>query len=141
MPTPRARGDLVTALERLIKQMTPGSGVKAELSSSGTPWQLSPELEENLLRIGQEALANTLKHSRADRFTARLIFGPADLRFEIRDNGCGFDPAQASGGFGLTGMRERIANMAGQLTIESGPGQGTAIRVALPDLARAQASV
>lgn len=137
-PSALERGNLVTALDRLIKQMTPGSGIKAELSCSGTPWQLSPELEENLLRIGQEALTNTLKHARADRFTARLIFGPAELRFEIDDNGCGFDPAEASGGFGLTGMKQRIADMAGHLTIESGPGQGTAIRVALPDPARAQ---
>jgi signal transduction histidine kinase len=105
----------------------------AALSCSGQARPLAPEVEEGLLRIGQEALTNTIKHAEADDFAARLVFAPGEIRLEVCDNGRGFDPAAAAGGFGLLGMRERVARLGGRLKIESSPGQGTRILVALPD--------
>ena len=125
--------DLLDALNRVITQMTPGSGLRAELGCVGQPRPLAPEQEENLLRIGQEALTNTLQHAGAERFWVRLVFGLREVRLEVSDNGCGFDPARTSGGFGLTGMKERASRLGGRMTIESAPGQGTTIIVALPN--------
>ncbi len=132
--------NLLAALDRLIHQMTPGSGLRAELGYVGPPRPLAPALEESLLRIGQEALTNTLKHAGADRFCVRLVFGPSEVSLEVSDNGRGFDPSRTNGGFGLTGMKERVSHLGGQLTIESAPGQGTRILVALPDSARSEAA-
>ena len=115
--------------------MTSGSGVRAEFVCEGQPRSLAPEAEESLLRIGQEALTNTLKHAQAGRFSARLAFRAAEVCLEVRDDGRGFDPAQTNGGFGLAGMRERVSRLGGRLAIESCPGHGTRLRVSLPDQA------
>ncbi|MCX6927198.1 MAG: sensor histidine kinase [Verrucomicrobia bacterium] len=131
--------NLRAALERLINQMTPGSGLRAEVICGGRPRPLGPEVEESLLRIGQEALTNTLKHARADHFRVRLAFGENEVRLEVADNGCGFDPAVGKRGFGLMGMKERVARLGGRLTIKSGFGQGTTILAALPDYAKTEA--
>ena len=123
---------LRAALERLIQQMTPGSGLRATLTCTGEARRLAPHVEEGLLRIGQEALTNTLKHARAGRFRARLSFEASEVRLEVSDNGRGFDPASAEGGFGLIGMKERVARLGGRLRIESSPGRGTTIAVTMP---------
>ena len=132
--------NLLAALDRLIEQMTPGSGLRAALHYVGQPRPLARELEENLLRLGQEALTNTLKHARADHFRLRLVFGPGEVRLEASDDGRGFDPTHTNGGFGLTGMKERVSHLRGQLTVQSVPGQGTMIRVVLPDNASSEAA-
>ena len=54
------------------------------------------------------------------------------VQLEIADNGCGFDPAGSFGGFGLMGMHERVTQLGGQLSLESGPDRGTTVRVTLP---------
>ncbi len=107
--------------------------MRAALRCIGQARPLAPEVEEDLLRIGQEALTNTLKHADADNFCARLVFEDNEVRLEVCDNGRGFDPALAEGGFGLLGMRERVARLRGRLKIESSPGQGTRIVVSLDD--------
>ncbi len=120
------------ALEGLLRKMTAGTAVQGEFAVQGQPWPLPIEWEENLLRIGQEVLTNVLRHAQASEFKTRLVFDPREVRLELRDNGRGFDPASRHDGFGLSGMRERVEEMGGQLTIDSARGQGTAIRIRLP---------
>jgi signal transduction histidine kinase len=124
---------LRAALERLIQEVTPGSRLRAALTCIGQARELAPEVEEGLLRIGQEALTNTLKHAEAKDFCARLVFEDGEVRLEVCDNGRGFDPSAAGGGFGLLGMKERVARLRGRLSIESSLGHGTRILVTLPD--------
>jgi signal transduction histidine kinase len=124
--------DLCEALEGLIQKMTAGTTVRAEFTLQGEPRKLPAEWEENLLRIGQEVLTNALRHAHANHFAARLVFDPQAVRMELRDNGCGFDPAGKHDGFGLRGIRERVEGMGGQLTIQSANGAGSAIGIALP---------
>ncbi|MBI5386396.1 MAG: PAS domain S-box protein [Verrucomicrobia bacterium] len=126
-------GSLPAALDRLVKSMTSGTALKAELSLAGRRRPLPPEWEENLLHIGQEALTNTLQHAQASHFHLRLVFGPEEVRLELRDDGHGFDARYRNGGFGLTGMRERVARMGGHLDIKSAVGQGTEILVTVPE--------
>jgi len=124
--------NLCVALEGLFKKMTAGTPVQAEFISQGEPRKLPPDWEENLLRIGQEVLTNVLRHAQASHFSARLEFDSSEIRLELRDNGRGFDPAGKYDGFGLIGMKERVEDMGGQLSIHSAVGTGTAIEIVLP---------
>lgn len=120
------------ALRALLGKITAGTPLRAELILHGEPWPMLPEWEENLLRICQEVLTNALRHARASQLDAVLTFSSAGLRLDLRDDGCGFDPAARHEGFGLLGMGERVEGMGGRLTIESGPGKGTVILIHLP---------
>jgi signal transduction histidine kinase len=97
------------------------------------------ESEEVLFRICQEALANSLKHARAQHITiAARALSPEWVRVEVIDDGIGFDPptappdANAPGGLGMQTMRERAAGLDGKINIESATGRGTRVVVELP---------
>jgi PAS domain S-box-containing protein len=124
--------DLCGALEDLLKKMTAGTDLRTELALEGTSRALPALWAENLLRIGQEVLTNSLRHASASEFKARLSFNQDHVRLTLRDNGDGFDPAGKHDGFGLLGIRERVEAMNGQLTIQSGRDEGTAISITLP---------
>jgi signal transduction histidine kinase len=91
-------------------------------------------VETNLLRIGQEAINNAVKHAGANRIDVGLNFDVRNVRLSVRDNGRGFDPAGqvADGHFGLIGMRERAEQIGGQLSINSGLDRGTEIAIDVP---------
>lgn len=133
----RGSGDfsLLEALRQSSGRLTEGTGVSVEVRQIGTPRSL-PELhEENLLRIGQEALTNALKHAGAERMEIELDYGESSLVLRIRDSGRGFDPDAAQGPeqghFGLSGMAERAQRIGGTLSIASEPGRGTMIEAVL----------
>ena len=125
-------GDLCIALDSAMKQMTAGTAVRAEFTIHGRPRALMPLTEENLLRIHQEILTNALKHSGATAIRASLSFEEKQVRLEVQDDGSGFDVSMKHDGFGLIGIRERVNQMNGALTVESRSGIGTRISVALP---------
>jgi len=79
--------------------------------------------------MGQELVTNALRHARAKTIDAQIVFAGDTVRFEFRDDGRGFDPAARHDGLGLQGIRERVDDMGGSLTIESAPGAGTAIAI------------
>ena len=95
----------------------------------------APELETTIYRLVQEALTNITKHAAAANVTLRITDPEADpghVLVEICDDGVGFDPEQPAGGFGLVGMRERIALVDGELAITSAPGEGTRLVARIP---------
>jgi len=124
--------EMLQALDLLIEKMTAGTMVKARCVSVGAPIKLSSEWEANFLRIVQEILTNVLRHSGASHFEARIEYHLSEVRLELSDNGCGFDPVAKSAGFGLIGIRERVSSMGGALTIKSMLGQGARFLIALP---------
>jgi signal transduction histidine kinase len=131
-----AQFDLAGALTDGARQITSGTGMQVELETKG-PARLLPEVvEENLLRIGQEALTNVIKHSRANLARIELEFGAERVVLQIKDNGIGFTPESAvgpnEGHFGLLGMSERAKRLEGQLKVWSAPGTGTTVRVEIP---------
>ncbi len=127
---------LVEALRQSCERLTEGTSVVVDVRQTGAPWNLSELQEENLLRIGQEALTNALKHSRSERIEIHLDFSPELLVLRIRDFGSGFAPEHAAGPekghFGLSGMAERAQRLGGTLRIHSSPGAGTLIEASLP---------
>jgi two-component system, NarL family, sensor kinase len=93
---------------------------------------LPPSMEEALFRIAGEALANVRRHASAQDVDISLGQRGSHVRLAIADNGRGFAPRRARGGFGIDGMRERARLLGGRLSIRSGPGAGTEVAAALP---------
>jgi signal transduction histidine kinase len=116
-------GTLPDALRRLAG----ASGVAATFGLSGTPRPLPMATEVMLLRVCQEALSNVRKHAGARSVAVRLGYDPDAIRLDVSDGGAGFDPAAVSGGFGLRGMRSRVAEAGGTLTVDSALGEGTRV--------------
>jgi signal transduction histidine kinase len=94
--------------------------------------RLPAELETTIYRVVQEALTNVNKHSGATRAVVEVVQQDSGVSVRVRDNGCGFDPAQSSGGFGLIGMRERVELVGGRLEVSSGRKGGTTVTATLP---------
>lgn len=126
--------DLPAALRDTTKRLTAESKIEAVVEVAGPSRPLPPDVETNLLRIGQEAINNAVKHARANRIDVALNFDTRNVRLSIRDDGQGFDPGEqiADGHFGLIGMRERAAQVGGVLSIESANERGTEIVVEVP---------
>jgi PAS domain S-box-containing protein len=120
------------ALKGAIKNTTVGTALHTKFAAQGKLPTLPLAWQENLLHIGQEALTNTLKYAHARNFETRLSYKAKQLRLELRDDGVGFQIKDQNDGVGLTGMRERVEQMGGTLTLKSQRGKGTNIVVVLP---------
>jgi signal transduction histidine kinase len=127
-------GDLVSALAQILEPLVPREHTKADFKVRGNPVRLPGPVEMNLLRIGQEAVANAVKHGRAENVSIELRYEPASVGLTVSDDGQGFAAGQPSptGHFGLLDMRERAQSMGSHLRVESEPGIGTRIAVEVP---------
>jgi signal transduction histidine kinase len=125
------QGDLPSALGQIVRPLIPGDGAQINVSVTGVPVRLPGKIEMNLLRIGQEAVANAIKHGRAKEIQIDLQYLPGRVILKIRDDGCGFTPDQSSaaGHFGMLDMRERAEALGSHLHIESEPTRGTLVAV------------
>ncbi|NHC37347.1 PAS domain S-box protein [Scytonema millei] len=125
-------GSLQSALHRLVAQ-TRAAATDTTLyyEIEGAVYSLPTEVENNLLRIGQEALTNAIRHANADEIRVKLVYDLERFCLRVKDNGQGFGVGSipCSEGFGLLGMSERAERIDAQLTIRSQPGQGTEIIV------------
>lgn len=94
---------------------------------------LTAAVEELLFRIGQEAVTNAVKHSHGKTVSVRLAAAESMVTLVIDDEGVGFDPGRAyPGHLGLDLMRDRAAEAGGSISIDSRPGTGTTVKVAVP---------
>jgi PAS domain S-box-containing protein len=124
---------LSRTLQHLVARMTTGTALQTHCQIQSPPAPLPCEIETNLLRIVQEATANTLKHANASALFVELTFDAEALQLRVQDNGDGFDPIHSNGqGFGLVSMRERIQQLGGQLTVTSQSGRGTEVVAVVP---------
>jgi signal transduction histidine kinase len=133
-PLPLADASMDVVFSHDVLEQLPDPDLTIERQAS----DLASEVETVLYRIAQEALSNVRKHARADHAWVTMD-GTEDgqVRLQVRDNGVGFDPGQASrllaeGHFGLAGIRERVTFVGGRFDVRSAPGQGTTIEVAMP---------
>lgn len=128
-------GNLATALGDILKTLTDDTGTKGELCVRGNIRRLAPLAENNLLRIGQEAITNASKYAAAKNILVTLDFEERRLRLNISDDGKGFDatsPPASDSGFGLKGMQERAAEIHAEFSVSSEPGEGTIVTLTLP---------
>ena len=125
--------DLHTALLKLAEDFT--AKVRITVAASidpGVAKMLAPHSVQ-LIQFATEALSNVARHSASTSCSLTLRRDGDTAFLEIRDNGVGFDPEQASRmGFGLHSLRERATQVGGRLTIDSALGQGTSLRLEVP---------
>jgi signal transduction histidine kinase len=132
-PDVLAEEGLVAALTRQAAALSAREGLVIEVDGPGERLPLGPEVEEQLYRLGQEALANVVKHARASSATIRIAAEDDAVLIEVSDDGRGFDPAAVGREhFGLRSMRGRIADLKGRLEVTSALGRGTVLRVEVP---------
>jgi signal transduction histidine kinase/ligand-binding sensor domain-containing protein len=123
---------LISGLTRMAGDVSEGGDVHIDVSTSGMPRLVSADVETNMFRIAQEAVANAIRHAAARRIRIDLQFEPNTARLTIADDGCGFDRTSPSHGFGLSSMRDRAAQIGAELRIDSRPSAGTSVTLTAP---------
>jgi signal transduction histidine kinase len=132
-PGALAEEGLVAALTKQASALSAREGLVIEVDGPDERLPLGPEVEEQLYRLGQEALANVVKHAGASSATVRIAAEEETVLVEVSDDGRGFDPAAVGPEhFGLRSMRGRVADLGGRLEVMSAPGRGTVLRVEVP---------
>jgi signal transduction histidine kinase len=125
-------GDLVSALTQTVTSFNTDR-TKIDVRVEGEPRRLTTTIEMNLLRIGQEAVINAVRHAQSSLVTVLLQFRAQCVRLCVADDGRGFEPNEAalngSSHFGLLDMRERAQSLGSSLQIDSKPGAGTHVTV------------
>ena len=128
--------DLPSALKAAVLHWAAGSSAAIEVHITGAHPDLPEDVEQNVLRIAQEAVTNALKHAAAETIWIDLYLDPQALQLVVRDDGRGFEPSGVfvlvGGHFGLLGMRERAERLGGNLEVSSEPGAGTEVRASVP---------
>jgi signal transduction histidine kinase len=122
---------LVPALERLADSFGEQTGLVVDFESRAGAERFPAEVETAIYRIVQESLTNVVKHAHAQRVSILVTRKAGALAAVVEDDGRGFDPAEKGGGFGLEGMRERVALLDGRLAVESGEA-GTTLVAEVP---------
>lgn len=125
--------DVGEVLAGMIKRLQPSTTARFELSvAPNVAAVLPPRLAVELAQIARGALANCLRHARADRIRVVLSGDAGRLRLEIADDGVGCDPMRQPPGMGLRSMQARAQEVGGELVFASAPGKGTRVEVTLP---------
>lgn len=131
--------DLPSALQQLGEVMAATSSARFEFVVRGTPMPCARKVEEHLLRVGREAVSNALRHAQARVVRLELWYGDNTITLRVSDDGCGFDPQEATHltgrHWGMATMHERAQAIGGRLRLVSQPGGGTDLEMVAPLLA------
>ncbi len=128
---------LVPALRLVTQELAERHGVQVRLDVTDWPDDAPREVSMAFYRVTQEALRNVARHSGAREAWVVLTGTPRELSLCIRDEGAGFSSSRPGPHLGLVGMKERVRQVGGALTVVSAPGQGATIRAAVPRQAAA----
>ena len=129
---------LVPAIRWYARTNLEGIGVTVVVKAPSVPLELSPAITTTLFRIVQEAVNNIVRHAGAGSVTIVLQLNGESIQLRVEDDGCGFDPNDASRDavelqrLGLLGIRERAELLGGEIQIESAPEKGTRLQVSIP---------
>jgi len=127
--------DLVVRLRRVGNQAVAGTSIAFNLRVDGTPKPCSEDVREQLLRIGQEAILNAVRHAHASLITMQIDYGSDTISLRVTDDGRGFSydevALEAGRHYGLLSMRERAEASGGHFHISSRVGQGTTIEAVI----------
>ncbi len=127
---------LDAAVIESVAGMVEGTGVRLQARTHGEPFAVRADVEHTLVRIGQEAVTNALRHGHAKTVDIVITFERHGLRVTISDDGRGFEPSAVARdsleGFGLAGMAERVAEQRGTFEVLSRQGSGTTVAAFFP---------
>ncbi|MFI6583584.1 sensor histidine kinase [Embleya sp. NPDC050493] len=133
---PAGGEDRAEPLAELLGRTVAGLGEELEVAATftvtGVEHELSSTVQVVLVRVLQESLANIRKHADAGCVAVELAYRPFATRLTVADDGRGFEPGHGKGGYGLPGMRARLAQVGGEVELVSAPGRGTTVRVEVP---------
>jgi FixJ family two-component response regulator len=128
--------DLVIALSGIEQELSSRPDIEFRVNVAGQQQALNLWIQQEVYRIGREALRNAFCHSGAKRVEFELKYADRELQMRIRDDGIGMDPQVLRDGrkghWGLAGMRERAQRIGGLIKISSTPGHGTEVRLSIP---------
>jgi len=128
--------DLEAALRAFAKDVIADKPIRFTSVVTGNDDARAPKIDNELLRIGQEAITNAVRHSGARRIHLEITFDADAVTLGIDDDGCGLEGERTvnddDGHYGLTTMRERAEEVGGTLTIRTSAGQGTSIKAVIP---------
>ena len=131
-----ATRDLVIALSGIERELSCRPDIEFCVNVAGQQQPLNPLIQQEIYRIGREALLNAFCHSGAKRVEVELEYADQNLQMRVRDNGTGIDPQVLRNGreghWGLAGMQERAARIGGLLKISSSPSNGTEVLLTIP---------
>ncbi len=125
-------GDLIAALENCARRMVEGGNVEVLTTCSGDSRAMPIRITDTLFRIGQEAIANAVRHGRPSGIGISMEYQKNSVRLLISDDGVGFTKTGDLRGFGMRGMRKRAAMISATMQILSAPGSGTKVDVSAP---------
>lgn len=129
-------GDLIEALRESANRATADHDIALDFQVEGERRRLGPQIEHQILRIGQEAILNAARHANPESIRVLLRYDPDILTLRVTDDGTGFDPARTAEGttdhYGITTMRERAQQAGGEVAIISAPGRGTTVEARVP---------
>jgi PAS domain S-box-containing protein len=134
-PTIIEESGLIEALQRMVERSNIPGRLRCNFHSTGVPEESLPSsVQQELLRIAQEAMSNALRHAKPTVVSVHLRCNPPNLLLEVIDNGSGIDDSQAASreGFGFSSMRARARNIGAQLEVRTAGGRGTTIAVRVP---------
>ena len=133
-PEALEEGDLVDAVHSFIDKLDHDSAIQLEFTHTGTRSRLLHIVEDELLRVTQEAVMNAVRHAEAALVRVALEFSDTMVEMRVEDDGRGFEVAGVPHHrcFGLRIMKERVTNIRGDLEITSQPGKGTQVLVRVP---------
>jgi signal transduction histidine kinase len=131
-PASPSESDLLTLLQRSVFSMVTGDVISVETEQIGDIRAPSPVVADTLFRIGREAIANTLRHSKATAIKVSMTYRSRDLILSVTDNGSGFRYNPAKRGFGLKSIERRCSDINARVEIDSSPGTGCTVRVISP---------
>lgn len=123
---------LHSALQRFAARMVEHGNVEVSIKVQGEENGIPHAVKDALFRIGQEAIANSLRHAVPSRLCIRVEYSSAKIVLSVEDDGQGFAVAENARGFGMQGMRKRAEAIAARLTVNSTPGEGTLVLVHAP---------
>jgi len=124
--------DLLSALDTHARRLVEGGTIRVSSERSGEIRPIPLRIADALFRVGQESIANTVRHAQAAELRLHLHYGNNSATLQVKDNGTGFVPGNAPQGFGIRGMRRRAHSVSATFHVYSAPGQGTRIEVIAP---------
>ena len=129
---------LLRALDECAARIASGGPIEVRVQSvgGGDPRSMSPRIADALYRIGQEAIANAVRHAEASKMIISLLYEEGAWRLMIEDDGQGFPLGEDTAGFGIRGMGKRAESVGATLDIRSSPGKGTSVQVRVPPAKR-----
>ena len=124
--------ELLATLERCANKMVDHCGVVVTAAQTGNARALPAALSDALFRIGQEAIANSVRHAQPTKITITVDYSDDRIQLIVEDNGVGFLLGHEAAGFGLEGFQKRARSISGAAQVISSPGAGTRVQISAP---------